>query len=68
MAQNSYLKAESFDLEVTDWWISGITGIDYPAGWRITIPEIDLELTGKPMMNNQEVLVFNQLLGRSCSV
>ena len=54
---NSYLKAEDFELEITDWWTSDATGIEYPAGWRLTIPEIDLELTGSPKMNNQELVV-----------
>lgn len=54
---NRYLQAADFSLEVTDWWTSDKTGIKYPAGWRISIPDVGLELTGRPLMNDQELLV-----------
>ena len=51
------LDREAWDLEVFDTWSSPSSGIEYPAGWRITIPGLDLELTGRPLMANQELNV-----------
>ena len=42
-------------LEVTDTWTSPTSGGEYPAGWRITVPSVGLELTGRPQMANQEL-------------
>ncbi len=42
-------------LEVTDTWTSPTSGGEYPAGWRIRVPSLDLELTGRPLMANQEL-------------
>jgi predicted secreted hydrolase len=46
-----------WQLEVVDHWTSPRSGADYPAGWRITIPELDLELTGRPLLADQELNV-----------
>jgi len=51
------LDREAWDLEVLDTWRSPSSGITYPAGWRITIPGLDLALTGRPLMANQELNV-----------
>lgn len=42
-------------IEVLEWWVSPVTNVRYPAGWRITIPKLELELTGYPLMPNQEL-------------
>ncbi len=44
-------------IEVTDTWRSPTSDGVYPAGWRISIPAIDLELVGRPLMANQELNV-----------
>jgi predicted secreted hydrolase len=44
-------------LEVTDTWPSPTSGGEYPAGWRITVPSIGLELESRPLMANQELNV-----------
>jgi predicted secreted hydrolase len=44
-------------LEVTETWSSPTSGGEYPAGWRISVPSIGLELTGRPLMANQELNV-----------
>ncbi len=49
------LPREAFAVEVTDRWLSPTTGADYPAGWRITIPGEDLEITLRPTVANQEL-------------
>ena len=51
------LDREAWQLEVLDSWRSPTSDITYPAGWRITIPELDLALTGRPLMANQELIV-----------
>jgi predicted secreted hydrolase len=52
-----HLALGDWSLEVTNTWISPTSGAEYPAGWRITVPSIDLELTGRPQMANQELNV-----------
>jgi predicted secreted hydrolase len=42
---------------VRDHWTSPHSGAEYPAGWSITIPEIELELTGRPLLADQELNV-----------
>ena len=54
---NEYFQADDFSIEVTDTWTSETTGIVYPSEWKITVPEIDLEMTGRPLMNNQELVM-----------
>jgi RND superfamily putative drug exporter len=49
------LPRDAFDVHVTDHWVSPKTGIDYPAGWRITIPAEDLEIELTPTVAGQEL-------------
>jgi len=51
------LANEDWQLEVLDHWTSPRSGAKYPAGWRITVPELDLELTGRPLLADQELNV-----------
>lgn len=51
------LARDDWTVEVTDTWTSPTNGAVYPAGWRITIPSIGLELTGRPLMADQELNV-----------
>lgn len=51
------LDQEAWQLEVTDTWTSPNNGAEYPAGWRITIPELEMQIEGRPLMNNQELTV-----------
>ncbi len=52
-----HLNLEQWQLEVLDNWTSPSSGARYPAGWRLQIPEIGLELEGRPLMSNQELNV-----------
>jgi predicted secreted hydrolase len=52
-----HLSLGDWTLEVTDTWTSPTSGGEYPAGWRITVPSIELELEGQPLMANQELNV-----------
>ena len=53
----THLTQGDWTLEVTDTWTSPTSGGEYPAGWRITVPSVGLELTGRPQMANQELNV-----------
>ena len=53
----THLTQGDWTLEVTDTWASPSSGGEYPAGWRITVPSVGLELTGRPQMANQELNV-----------
>jgi predicted secreted hydrolase len=51
------LASGDWQLEVLDRWTSPHSGAEYPAGWRITIPELELELNGRPLLDDQELNV-----------
>lgn len=51
------LQRDDWQLEVTGTWTSPQSGAEYPAGWRIRISALDLELAGRPLMANQELNV-----------
>jgi predicted secreted hydrolase len=53
----THLALGDWTLEVTDTWASPTSGGEYPAGWRVTVPSVGLELEGRPMMANQELNV-----------
>ncbi|MEL7407991.1 MAG: lipocalin-like domain-containing protein, partial [Cyanobacteria bacterium J06558_2] len=49
------LKSDDWQLEVLDTWKSPTSKGEYPSQWKLSIPQLDLTLTGKPMMANQEL-------------
>lgn len=49
-----HLDADDVEIVVTDFWKSPLGG-RYPAGWRLTLPGIDLRLEVAPAINNQEL-------------
>ena len=53
----THLELADFDITVLDTWTSPVSGGEYPAGWRIRIPKLDLDLEGRPLMPNQELNV-----------
>jgi predicted secreted hydrolase len=55
--RTQHLARDQWQLEVLDSWTSPTSGATYPAGWRITIPAVGLELTGRPLMADQELNV-----------
>jgi predicted secreted hydrolase len=52
-----HLSLGDWELEVLSTWTSPQTGAAYPNNWRLTIPSLNLELTGQPLMANQELNV-----------
>ncbi len=53
----THLDRADWELTVTDIWTSPQSGAEYPAGWRIRVPKLELELAGRPLMPNQELNV-----------
>lgn len=51
------LTTDDWQLEVTETWQSPTNGAEYPAGWIIRIPTLDIELEGRPLIANQELNV-----------
>lgn len=51
----SYLKREDFNIETTSTWTSEKTGTEYPSGWRVAIPRLDLEIAIEPYLLDQEL-------------
>ncbi len=51
------LKQDEFSLQVLGSWRSRVSGAEYPAGWRVQVPQAGLDLRLSPMMPNQELNV-----------
>ncbi|MGV3523096.1 MAG: lipocalin-like domain-containing protein [Candidatus Sericytochromatia bacterium] len=49
------LKATDFTITPTDTWTSPRSGIRYPSGWRVTVPQAALSLTVTPRLRDQEL-------------
>ncbi|MEA2547458.1 MAG: putative drug exporter of the superfamily, partial [Chloroflexota bacterium] len=49
------LSREAFTVDVTKRWTSPVTGADYPAGWRISIPGERLVIDLSPTVAAQEL-------------
>ena len=47
--------ASAVTLTVTDTWTSPVSGGTYPAGWRMQVSEIDLDLRIEPFFAEQEL-------------
>ncbi len=53
--EQTVVRADDFTLEALDEWISPATGIAYPSGWRVTLPQQALSLTVTPLVRDQEM-------------
>ncbi len=53
----THLESTQFQIQVKSRWRSEKSGGVYPAEWLILIPDLNLELTVKPKIPNQELLV-----------
>lgn len=49
------LSAADFELTATKIWTSPKTGAEYPAGWRITVPGLDIDVEVEPLIADQEL-------------
>lgn len=63
-ARDLRLSARALQVTVLGHWLSPVTGITYPSGWRIQIndPHLQLALTLQPELKDQE-LVTTQSIG-----
>jgi len=48
---------DDFVLTPTGSWTSPHTGVRYPSGWRLTLPELDIDLAIEPLIPDQEMNV-----------
>ena len=51
----THLASDAFTLTATGSWTSSHSGATYPAGWRLSIPSQDLEITLQPTVPDQEL-------------
>lgn len=52
---STHLKLEDFILEPKGHWKSPDTEAVYPSGWSLRVPKFDIDLTIKPVMEDQEL-------------
>ena len=52
------LGLNDFSVQVTGHWKSPHSGAEYPAGWQISIPGEQIELTIQPLLADQELNLF----------
>lgn len=49
------LCSDDFAIEVAGIWMSARSGAQYPSGWRIAVPSLDLDLKIDPVIRDQEL-------------
>lgn len=49
------IKRQDFSLEVTNTWRSPHSQAEYPSAWRLSIPEMDIQLSITPVLEDQEL-------------
>ena len=50
-----HMPAAEFEIEATAEWTSARSGATYPAGWRLTIPAEEIDVTLEPVLADQEL-------------
>jgi predicted secreted hydrolase len=55
MGDVTKLTSGEVEVEVLDYWQSPIDEVSYPSGWRIRVPDRDIDLVVEPVMANQEL-------------
>ncbi|WP_352430624.1 lipocalin family protein [Pyrinomonas sp.] len=53
--RSTHLQREDFSLKVLGRWRSPHTGAIYPSGWQIQVPRLSLDLTVRPLLEDQEL-------------
>jgi predicted secreted hydrolase len=51
-----YLPKKEFQIDVLNQWKSPKSGTIYPSGWRVKVPDHQIELTLTPTVKNQELI------------
>lgn len=49
------IAAQALHVDVLDQWQSQQTGITYPSGWRVTLPDEEIVLDVQPLLREQEL-------------
>ena len=49
-----HVPSEDVELEATGTWVSPETGIEYPMGWRLAIPPLEVDLVLEPVLEHAE--------------
>jgi predicted secreted hydrolase len=49
------LRAENVELEITEFWQSPASGVTYPIGWTMKVPDEELDLVITPSLRDQEL-------------
>lgn len=53
--ESRVIDAKAFTVHPTGWWTSPRSGIRYPSGWHVTVPEEGLTLDVTPTVRDQEL-------------
>ncbi len=51
------LEMGDFSIQILDTWRSPHSGAVYPSGWRLQVPEVDLDVEVYPLMKDQELRI-----------
>lgn len=51
-----HIRKEDLLITIDDYWISPDSGARYPSAWTVTVTPLNLTLTLRPLMNNQELI------------
>jgi len=58
-AATTLLTSRDFRIVNLDTWTSGLTGAQYPSGWNIKIPSLQIDIIVRPLIENQELILQN---------
>ena len=50
-----YLKRKDFEIATTSTWKSKTTQADYPSGWHVRVPGLDIDITITSLLDDQEL-------------
>lgn len=56
-----HLRAEDYRLTPGKTWKSPVTGAAYPVEWRVEVPSLELDVTGRTPLPDQELVSRNQI-------
>ena len=50
-----YLKPQDFEIESLSMWVSPHTAAEYPSGWQVRVPSLDIDINITPLIDDQEL-------------
>ncbi len=51
----TYLNPREFEIKRLSTWVSPHTGAEYPSGWKVRVPSLDIDVTITPLIDDQEL-------------